>query len=84
MPNPAYDRQHRIERADWARLIDSGHPVTCPRCGKPIRPGDAWDLGHAQDLALGGDKRHRRPEHANCNRSAGAALAAQPTPSRNW
>ena len=33
-----------------------------------IQPGDDWDLGH-----IDGDKtRYRGPEHAGCNRSAGA------------
>lgn len=84
MPNKAYDAGHREERANWQALIDAGHPVNCRRCGKRIHPGQPMDLGHITDLALGGNPKDRRPEHASCNRSAGAALATQPAPSRPW
>jgi hypothetical protein len=33
-----------------------------------IHPGEAWDLGHADGESPGG------PEHAVCNRSAGARM----------
>lgn len=84
MPNAAYDRDHREERANWQALIDAGHPVNCWRCKKRIHPGTPWDLGHIVDLVLGGDKRRRLPEHVGCNRSAGAALATRIPPSRPW
>lgn len=84
MTNNAYDRNHREERANWQALIDAGHPINCWRCGQRIHPGQPMDLGHIVDLALGGNKRRRLPEHASCNRSAGAALATQPAPSRPW
>lgn len=57
--------------------MDSGQ-ATCPRCQQPIRPGEPWDVGHADDLVLGGHPRGAtRPEHATCNRRAGAVLAAR-------
>lgn len=84
MANPAYDANHRAERADWNHLIQTGHQPTCPRCGQPITPGQPWDLGHTHDLILGGNPHTRRPEHARCNRQAGATLATQTPPSRPW
>lgn len=84
MGNPAYDYSHRKERANWQALLDAGHPIRCPRCGKPIRKGQPWDLGHVVDLVLGGNPKARRPEHASCNRQAGAVLATHVPPSRPW
>ena len=63
-----YGARHQAERARWSRYLAQGHAVLCSRCGKPIRRGEAWDLGHTDDrLAWTG------PEHAHCNRSAGQA-----------
>jgi hypothetical protein len=62
-----YGRAHRKLRADWQRRMDEGETVNCWRCGEPIEPGEAWDLGHDDD-----DRTlYRGPEHAGrCNRSA--------------
>ena len=84
MGNAAYDRGHRAERANWATLMETGYPVKCWRCKKPITAGQPWDLGHLEDLVSGGNPKRRLPEHATCNRSAGGALAYQPRPSRPW
>ena len=85
MPNPAYDADHRRHRADWNQLIQAGHAPTCPRCHRPILPGQPWQLGHTVDLVHGGNPKHRRPEHERCNLEAGAALAtANPPHSRPW
>jgi hypothetical protein len=57
--------------------VESGRAV-CPRCGRPILPGQDWDVGHVDDLALGGHPGGRvRAEHALCNRRAGGRLGAQ-------
>lgn len=71
-------------RAHWSPKIAAGD-VECRRCHEPIRPGQRWDLGHAHDLALGGNPHGVMvPEHAlrdDCpaggNRSAGATLGNQ-------
>ena len=84
MSNKAYDQDHREERANWQALIDAGHPVDCWRCKKRIHPGQPMDLGHIVDLALGGNPKRRRPEHAGCNRAAGGAVGTNPKPSRPW
>ena len=64
----AHSSAHQRERARWWRCMAAGETITCPRCGHPILPGQRWDLGHndARDAWTG-------PEHAHCNRAAGAA-----------
>jgi len=72
------------QRRKWAAAVDAGL-VKCRRCGDTIHSGQTWDLGHAHDVALGGDPRAATtPEHAlraDCvaggNRSAGAVLGNQ-------
>ena len=76
--------------ADKVRAWGYANPdYTCPKCGLPLLPGvpgmDTWDAGHVRDGEVGGAL---RPEHAKCNRSAGATagnLARKtPPPSRHW
>lgn len=74
-------------RHAWAAKIDmaatQGRPITCPRCHQPIHPGHDWDLGHKVDRADGGTTHTgTHPEHAHCNRSAGAQRQRPRT--RNW
>jgi hypothetical protein len=38
----------------------------CVRCGRPILPGQPWDLDHSDDRAT-----YLGPAHRRCNRSAG-------------
>jgi hypothetical protein len=78
MPRPGgtvargYGAAHRKERQRWVPIVERGE-ATCWRCGKPIIPGTAWDLGHDDH-----DRRiYRGPEHASqCNRRAGSKKAA--------
>ena len=88
MPNPrgtttqrGYGTAHRRERKRWEPRVNAGQ-ADCARCGEPIKPDDAWDLGHTDDRTA-----WTGPEHAGrCNRSAGgttsATLKAHTT--RNW
>lgn len=52
-------------------------PMPCARCGKPVMPGQRWDIGHIVgrdvDPELAWDPDNWRVEHAACNRAAGAA-----------
>ena len=67
-----YGQEHRALRADWQARIAGGQPVTCARCGHPIRPGEPWDLGHNDTRTA-----WTGPEHANsCNRSAAGRVGA--------
>ena len=70
-----YGPNHRRRRAQFARRIERGDEVICPRCGLPIGPDQLWDLGH-DDL----DPRFERPEHRSCNRAAPNQLRF----SREW
>lgn len=81
-----YGADHKRARARWRPLVEAGQ-VDCWRCGRRIHPRAAWDLGH-DDHDRGA---YRGPEHAECNRRAGALLAlrgqgqARPTPRpRAW
>ena len=72
--NP-WGHQHQTERAAWEPLIATGqiHCTGPQGCGQPIHPNEPWDLGHTIDAHNGGNG-PRVPQHAHCNRSAGARL----------
>ena len=81
---------HTSLRKRWAAVIRQ-HGWTCRRCHQPITPTQQWDLGHPDDATPGGPTSTRglEPEHAHCNRSAGATagnyLRANPLPpTRDW
>ena len=64
----------------WRKLRASvalSLPRPCGRCGRPVNPGDEWDLGHATDKARGGSDADVRPERRRCSRSAGGHLAVE-------
>ena len=73
----------------FAPIVATG-TVHCARCQKLIRGDERWDLGHVD----GDPTRYTGPEHARCNRVAGAklgnaimrAIRGQPpvTASRRW
>lgn len=72
-----YGSAHQRARARWTGKVQAGS-VTCWRCGEPIKPDEAWDLGHSDH-----DRNITRgPEHAHrCNRAAaGRTGAASPPP----
>ena len=68
-PGNRYGAQHAARRRQWAPRVANGS-VTCWRCGKVIRPGTPWDLGHAD----GSDTLYNGPEHRACNRGAAGKL----------
>lgn len=62
-----YGSAHKHSRATYEHAVLQGR-VRCWRCELPIRPDEAWDLGHDDhDRTL-----YRGPEHQHCNRSAAA------------
>jgi hypothetical protein len=62
-PNPDHDQKYghvpRSYRKRWKSEVDAGR-VKCARCGRPIVPGQLWDLGHID----GDSSRYAGPEHA--------------------
>lgn len=74
----------KVHQATRDALLPLAYGQPCPRCGRPMQPGQALDLGHSdgkrKKLGLPGD----RIEHAVCNRSAGgrAAHETKPEPGR--
>lgn len=59
-----YGHQHRVIREAMRPYVEAGR-VICWRCERRIKPGQAWDVGHDRGVVRG-------PEHARCNRQAGA------------
>ena len=59
-----YGNGHRKLRARMAGVVASGG-VLCSRCGKPIVPGERWDLDHRDD-----GQGYAGAAHMYCNRAA--------------
>ena len=85
---PEYQRNARIIRTRVKAQHASGAPVQCWRCGAPIHPGQAFDVGHVTG-AQGSSMQELRPEHrsksTHCigNRSAGGKTGAAITNARH-
>jgi len=84
-----YGSAHQRERAKWEPIVAKGG-VMCARqgancIGKPIQPGQPWDLGHNDDRTA-----YNGPECVPCNRGAGGANGAaamhakRQTVTRDW
>jgi len=83
MSTRKYDGAYRQVRQRLARAVAAGQ-ATCWRCGRPIRPGEPWHLGHSDD-----GSRWMGAQHAYCNTSAAARMtnAKRNAParwSRDW
>jgi hypothetical protein len=81
-----YGAKHKAQRRKYEPIVKSGRAI-CWRCGLPIRPDEPWDTGH-DDYDRG---TYRGPEHATCNRRAGANMGnlkrwgkRAKTPARRW
>lgn len=61
-----YGGDHQAERERQRPFVESG-AARCTRCGKPIRPGEAWALDHDDNDR----SRYLGPAHARCNSQAG-------------
>jgi hypothetical protein len=75
-----YGADHRRRRRALAPAVEAGL-TSCARCGKPILPGERWDLGHVD-----GTNDYSGPEHARCNRATvtHAREASETWSSRDW
>jgi hypothetical protein len=61
----SYGGEHQALRRALSPYVPGSR---CWRCGRPILPGQPWDLGHDDD----DPGSYRGPEHARCSRQAGA------------
>lgn len=68
-PDRGYGAAHQKQRRAWEPKVNRGE-AWCARCHQPIKVGEAWDLGHSDDRTA-----WTGPEHATCNRKAGAAMS---------
>lgn len=68
-----YGKAHQRERERWRpkveRLSVHCHAKVCLEPARLILTGQDWDLGHTEDRTA-----WTGPEHATCNRSAGAKV----------
>jgi hypothetical protein len=60
-----YGNSHQKLRKVWEPMVATGRVICSkPDCGRPILPGQAWDLGH-DDYDR---SKYRGPQHQRCNR----------------
>lgn len=73
--NPEYRKNAAIVRARTKRAHQRGTEVDCWRCGWPIDPEQAFDVGHLNPDA-GHTLDNLAPEHRHENRRAGGKTGA--------
>jgi hypothetical protein len=66
--NAKYGGRHRSLRKRLAQDVAAGL-VDCARCGRPILPGEPFDLGHVDG---GAPTEYQGAEHRRCNRATAA------------
>lgn len=80
-----YGAPHRALRAEWQRVVDAG-AAECWRCGREVKPGDEWHLGHDDNDRT----KYRGVECPKCNTEHGGRHGAAVTnamhqmTSREW
>ena len=65
--NRGYGSSHQKLRKALAAQIAAGAVFQCARCGRPIRAGDVWELGHADAPDAHALGLWSGPEHRRCN-----------------
>lgn len=76
--SPEWHRARRRVRAILTPRIEAGHFVACVNCGRPVQPGQRWDVGHIIDAGHGGtvSDSNLGAAHRHCNRSDGGRQGA--------
>lgn len=74
-----YGPAHQRLRARIDEVVQRGE-ATCWRCGRWIKPGSPWDLGHDDNDR----SQYKGPEHAKCNRGAPNRTVKVRRFSRDW
>lgn len=79
-------RHHRAQQwstyqPKFKALIAAQLPAPCVECGRPVMPGDRWEVGHRTPAALGGQPTLANvgPVHWRCNHRKGGQLGAAMT-----
>ena len=75
---PEWHRNSRIVRKIIRTRLSNGEQVMCTNCGRPIQPGQLFDVGHIVDGHRGGTSQlsNLGGAHRRCNRSDGGRAGA--------
>ena len=73
---PTHPGAYGSDHQEAARRLLATAPLICARCGLGPLPGDPWEAGHVEDIALVGPHTKLQREHRSCNRRAGAQTGA--------
>ena len=76
--SPEWHRARRAVRTILTPRIARGEHVPCVNCGRPVLPGQRWDVGHLIDADKGGtvSLSNLGAAHRHCNRSDGGRAGA--------
>ena len=79
--DPLYMKNSRLVRRTTEARLKRGDQVNCGKCGRPIQPGQRYDVGHRIDASRGGTHQlsNLHPEHRRENRQAGGRIGAAAT-----
>ncbi len=82
-----YKGTYKVRAAGVRRRAYLDATTTCRRCGltlearRATHPNETWEAGHVVDGQVGGEL---APEHASCNRAAGARAVARKYTGYDW
>ncbi len=72
-----YGAAHKRLRAKLSPIVASGAAV-CSKCGEPIKPGEPWDLAHADRTGAHWLGLYSGAQHRACNRATNHQRRQQP------
>ena len=75
---PGYLRISKRLRALYSPQVQAGSAPPCLDCGRPIMPGEQFDISHIIPASMGGadSMENLSISHSSCNRRAGSQLGA--------